>query len=62
MIKEHQIEESLVKYLLELKYTYRSDITNMYALEENFKKNFGIYSKIVQITRSIMELDILEPK
>jgi type I restriction enzyme R subunit len=63
MIKEHQIEESLVKYLQELKYTYRSDITDRYALEENFKKKFETLNRVRLSENEFLRLreDIIEP-
>ena len=38
MIKEQQIEESLIAKLQELKYTYRDDIRDKSALKKNFAK------------------------
>jgi type I restriction enzyme R subunit len=63
MIKEHQIEESLVKHLQELKYTYRSDITDRYALEENFKKKFETLNRVRLSENEFLRLreDIIEP-
>ncbi len=38
MIKEQQIEDSLIAKLTDLKYTYRSDIKA--SLEKNFREKF----------------------
>ena len=40
MRNEKQIEHSFIEKLKELKYTYREDIKNKTALEENFKIHF----------------------
>ncbi|MFZ4412519.1 MAG: type I restriction endonuclease subunit R [Bacteroidales bacterium] len=40
MTKEHQIEESLIAKLCDLKYTYRPDIHDRSSLENNFRKKF----------------------
>jgi type I restriction enzyme R subunit len=37
MTKAAQIEETLIKQLIELKYIYRSDIVDRKTLEQNFK-------------------------
>jgi type I restriction enzyme R subunit len=40
MTKEQQIEDALIAKLQDLKYTYRQDIRDKVALEENFRKKF----------------------
>jgi type I restriction enzyme, R subunit len=40
MTSEKQIEESLLKKLKDLKYTYRQDIRDKAALEANFQEHF----------------------
>ncbi|WP_028835537.1 MULTISPECIES: type I restriction endonuclease subunit R [unclassified Pseudoalteromonas] len=40
MAKEQQIEDALITKLQDLKYTYRPDIRDKAALEENFRKKF----------------------
>ena len=40
MTKEVQIEESLISKLTDLKYTYRPDIRNRKAFEQNFRQKF----------------------
>ena len=37
MNREKQIEDSFIKKLIELKYTYREDIRDRDTLERNFK-------------------------
>jgi len=46
MIKENQIEESLIRQLTELKYTYRPDIVDRKTLEQNFKAKFEALNKV----------------
>ena len=40
MTKEQQIEDALIAKLQDLKYTYRQDIRDKIALEDNFRKKF----------------------
>lgn len=40
MTKEKQIEDSFIQKLIDLKYTYRSDIRDRKSLEQNFKQKF----------------------
>jgi type I restriction enzyme, R subunit len=51
MTKESQIEENLIKQLTELKYNYRSDITDRKTLEQNFKTKFEALNR-VKLTES----------
>ncbi|HPV20284.1 MAG TPA: type I restriction endonuclease, partial [bacterium] len=46
MIKETQIENSLIAKLTDLKYTYRSDIRDRDALEKNFREKFQALNKV----------------
>jgi type I restriction enzyme, R subunit len=46
MIKETQIEESLIGKLSDLKYTYRSDIRDRNALEKNFRVKFEALNRV----------------
>ncbi len=50
-IKEQQIEERLISKLEDLKYTYRPDIRDRYALEQNFREKFEALNR-VQLTDS----------
>jgi len=46
MSKENEIEESLIRQLTELKYTYRPDIVDRKSLEENFKNKFETLNRV----------------
>lgn len=46
MIKEQQIEESLIAKLQKLKYTYRDDIRDKSALERNFREKFENHNRV----------------
>lgn len=46
MTKETHIEESLIAKLKDLKYIYRDDIRDRYALENNFRKKFEALNKV----------------
>lgn len=46
MIKESQIEESLIIKLSDLKYTYRQDIRDRSALEKNFRDRFQSLNRV----------------
>ena len=46
MIKERQIEESLIKKLEDLKYVYRPDICDRDALEKNFREKFEQLNRV----------------
>ncbi len=46
MTKEQQIEESLINRLTDLKYTYRPDIRNREALEQNFREKFEALNQV----------------
>ncbi len=44
--KEQQIEEALTAKLKDLKYTYREDIRDRAALEQNFRKKFEALNRV----------------
>ena len=46
MIKETQIEDSLITKLTDLKYTYRADIRDRDTLEKNFREKFQTLNRV----------------
>ncbi len=46
MIKEQQIEDSLIAKLTDLKYSYRSDIKDRASLEKNFREKFQALNRV----------------
>jgi type I restriction enzyme R subunit len=46
MTKESQIEQSLIAKLQDLKYTYRPDIRDKSALEQNFRQKFEALNRV----------------
>ncbi len=46
MIREQQIEESLITKLTDLKYTYRPDIKDRASLERNFREKFQALNRV----------------
>jgi type I restriction enzyme R subunit len=46
MMKEFQIEESLIAKLTDLKYTYRPDIRDRSSLENNFREKFQTLNRV----------------
>lgn len=46
MSKENEIEESLIKQLIELKYIYRPEIVDRKSLEQNFKNKFEALNRV----------------
>lgn len=46
MIKETQIEESLIGKLSDLKYVYRSDVRDTDSLEKNFREKFQALNRV----------------
>jgi len=44
--KENQIEQSLIDKLKDLKYTYREDIRDKAALEQNFRQKFEALNRV----------------
>lgn len=63
MTKEYQIEENLIEQLKELKYTYRADITDRKALEQNFKTKFEALNRVRLSESEFLRLreEIIEP-
>ena len=63
MTKEHQIEENLIEWLKELKYTYRHDIVDRKSLEENFKIKFEALNRVRLSDSEFLRLreEIIEP-
>ncbi len=46
MATENQIEQSLIERLIDLKYTYRSDICDRDTLEKNFREKFQALNRV----------------
>ncbi|MFM0720552.1 type I restriction endonuclease subunit R [Paraburkholderia strydomiana] len=46
MQKENQIEQRLITKLVDLKYTYRDNISDKFALELNFRKKFEALNRV----------------
>lgn len=46
MLKEPEIEYGFIGKLQDLKYTYRSDIRDRNALEQNFRKKFETLNRV----------------
>lgn len=46
MIKENQIEKSLIRQLTDLKYIYRPDIVDRKTLEQNFREKFEALNRV----------------
>ncbi|WP_437373738.1 type I restriction endonuclease subunit R [Maribacter litoralis] len=46
MTKEQQIEDELISRLTDLKYTYRKDIRDLNALEQNFRQKFESLNRV----------------
>jgi type I restriction enzyme R subunit len=63
MTKEHQIEESLIKQLTELKYIYRPDIVDRKSLEQNFRTKFEALNRVRLSDNEFLRLreDIINP-
>lgn len=63
MTKEHQIEESLIKQLTELKYIYRPDIVDRKTLEQNFRTKFEALNRVRLSDNEFLRLreDIINP-
>ena len=45
-MNEHEIEQALIEKLGDLKYTYRPDIRDRAALEQNFRKQFEALNRV----------------
>lgn len=63
MFKETQIEESLITKLVDLKYTYRSDIRDRVSLENNFREKFQSLNRVnlTDSEYSRLKLEIINP-
>lgn len=63
MMKETQIEESLINRLSDLKYTYRPDIRDRDALEKNFRQKFEALNRVHLTDTEFAKLrdDIIRP-
>lgn len=63
MIKEHHIEENLIKQLIGLKYTHRPDIVDRRSLEQNFKTKFEALNRVRLSETEFLRLreEIIEP-
>lgn len=63
MNKESHIEESLIKQLTELKYTYRPDIVDRKSLEQNFKNKFETLNRVHLTENEFLRLreEIINP-
>jgi len=63
MTKEAQIEDSFIKKLEDLKYTYRKDIQDKKALERNFREKFETLNKVKLTDNEFERLkaDIVNP-
>ena len=66
MSKEFQIENNLLDWLKELKYTYRPDITDRKTLEQNFKAKFERLNRVhltssefLRLREEIINADVL---
>ena len=66
-VNEATIEYGLIGRLQELKYTYRSDIRDIKALELNFRKKFEALNKVsltesefVRLKDKIINSDVFE--
>ncbi|MFN8275067.1 MAG: type I restriction endonuclease subunit R [Flavobacteriaceae bacterium] len=46
MTREHQIEQSFITRLQDLKYTYRTDIRDRFSLEQNFREKFEALNRV----------------
>jgi type I restriction enzyme, R subunit len=46
MTKENQIEEGFITKLIDLKYTYRTDIRDRFSLEKNFREKFETLNRV----------------
>ncbi len=63
MTKESNIEDNLIKYLTELKYTYRPDILDRNTLEKNFRNKFETLNRVKLTDNEFLRLreEIIEP-
>ncbi len=63
MSRENEIEESLIRQLTELKYTYRPDIVDRKSLEQNFKNKFETLNRVHLTENEFLRLreEIINP-
>lgn len=63
MSKESQIEENLIRQLIELKYNYRPDIVDRRTLEQNFRTKFEALNRVRLSENEFLRLreDIIKP-
>jgi len=63
MSKENEIEDSLIKQLTELKYSYRPDIVDRKSLEQNFKNKFEALNRVRLTENEFLRIreDIINP-
>ena len=63
MNREKQIEDSFIKKLIELKYTYREDIRDRDALERNFRSKFETLNRVRLMDSEFRRLleEIIDP-
>lgn len=63
MSKENDIEDSLIKQLTELKYSYRPDIVDRKSLEQNFKNKFEALNRVRLTENEFLRIreDIINP-
>lgn len=63
MLKENQIEESLISQLVDLKYIYRPDIVDRKTLEQNFKAKFETLNRVHLTENEFLRLreEIIKP-
>ena len=63
MTKENQIEETLIRQLTDLKYTYRPDIVDRKTLEQNFKTKFETLNRVHLTDNEFLRLreEIINP-
>jgi len=64
--KEQEIEQGLINRLEELKYTYRPDIRDREALEQNFREKFEALNRVrltdtefARLLETIVSSDVL---
>jgi type I restriction enzyme R subunit len=63
MVKENQIEENLIKQLIDLKYSYRPDIVDRKTLELNFRSKFETLNRVRLTDNEFLRLreEIINP-
>jgi type I restriction enzyme R subunit len=63
MSKENQIEQTLIKQLVDLKYIYRPDIVDRKTLEQNFRTKFEILNRVQLSDSEFLRIreDVINP-